>query len=65
LLSAAPPARADPVPLGDALPSRQEESVDLPRNSVTKKTRSNDPTLPRTIGGLELASGIIDDCFEL
>jgi hypothetical protein len=65
LLSAAPAPRPDPAPNGDALPPRQKENVDLPRISIAKMGQSNEPTVPRTVGGLELASGVIDDCFEL
>ena len=65
LSSAAPAARADAVISGDALPPDPEENVNLLQITNAKKARSTDPTLPRTIGGLELASGIIEDCFEL
>ncbi|KAF4630772.1 hypothetical protein G7Y89_g7363 [Cudoniella acicularis] len=71
LLSASPAAPGNPLPSGDAPPPRQEEDIDvsrIPTAGITRRnepTADNDPTLPRTIDGLELASGIIDDCFEL
>jgi len=71
LLSTSPPAPSNPLPSGHSLPPPQEEDIDVPRVPTARITRRNgptadsDPTLPRTIGGLELASGIIDDCFEL
>ena len=71
LLSASPTAPGNPLHNGDAPPPRQEEDIDVSRIPTARITRrneqtaDNDPTLPRTIDGLELASGIIDDCFEL
>jgi hypothetical protein len=71
LLSASPAAPCNPLPSGDAPPPLQEEDIDVSRVPTARITRrneptaDNDPTLPRTIDGLELASGIIDDCFEL
>jgi hypothetical protein len=71
LLSASPAAPSNPLHSGDGPPPRQEEDIDVSRIPTARITRrneqiaDNDPTLPRTIDGLELASGIIDDCFEL
>jgi hypothetical protein len=71
LLSASPAAPSNPVPSGRAPPSRQEEDIDVSRIPTARATRrneltaDNDLTLSRTIDGLELASGIIDDCFAL
>jgi hypothetical protein len=71
LLSASPAAPSNSLPSGDAPPPPQEEVIDVSRISTARITRrneptaDNDPTLPRTIDGLELASSIVDDCFEL
>ena len=71
LLSASPAASSNPLHNGDAPPPRQEEDIDVSRIPTARITRrneptaDNDPTLPRIIDGLELASGIIDECFEL
>jgi transcriptional regulatory protein LEU3 len=72
LLSASPAVPGNPLPSGDAPPPRQEEDIDvsrIPTASIIrhneKPSAGNDPTLLRTIDGLELAPGIIDDCFEL
>jgi hypothetical protein len=71
LLSASPATPGNPLPNGDAPPPPQEEDIDVSRVPMARITRrneptaDNDPTLPRTIDGLELASSIIDDCFEL
>jgi len=61
---------ASPAPVNPP-PPRQEEDIDVLRTPTARVTRrnepsaDNDPTLSRTIDGLELASSIIDDCFEL
>lgn len=71
LLSASPAAPGIPLPSGDAPPPPQEEDIDVSRIPTARIIRrnepsaDNDPTLSRTIDGLELASGIIEDCFEL
>lgn len=71
LLSASPAAPRNPLSSGDAPPPRQEEDIDVSRIPTAKvmcrneTSADNDPTLPRTVDGLELAPGIIDDCFEL
>ncbi|OCK75277.1 hypothetical protein K432DRAFT_386307 [Lepidopterella palustris CBS 459.81] len=71
LLSASPAAPGSPLPSGDAPPPRQEEDIDvslIPPARIIRRSgpsADNDPTLSRTIDGLELAPGIIDDCFEL
>lgn len=52
-------------------PPRLEEDIDVSRIPTARILRrnepsaDNDPTLSRTIDGLELASNIIDDCFAL
>ena len=57
LLSAPSTSPANSLPNGDAPPLRLER-----RN---EPSTDNDPTLSRSIDGLELAPSIIDDCFEL
>lgn len=70
LLSASSAAPGNPLPSGD-VPPRQEEDINvsrIPTGRIIRRNEpsaDNDPTLSRTIDGLELASGIIDDCFEL
>ncbi|KAK9259621.1 hypothetical protein V1519DRAFT_250325 [Lipomyces tetrasporus] len=62
---------ASPAAPGNPPPPRQEEDIDVSRIPTARIMRrnepsdDNDPTLSRTIDGLELAPGIIDDCFEL
>ncbi len=71
LLSASPAAPGNPLPSGDAPFPRQEEDVDVSRIPTARIIHRNEPsadnnsTLSRTIDGLELAPGIIDDCFEM
>jgi hypothetical protein len=71
LLSTSPAAPSNPLPSGDAPLPHEEEDIDVSRIPAARIIRrnepsaDNDPTLSRTIDGLELASGIIDDCFEL
>lgn len=68
LLSASPATPGNPLPSGDAPPLGQEEDIDasrIPTPRIIRRNDENDPTLSRTIDGLELTSGIIDDCFEL
>lgn len=71
LLSDSLAAPGNPLPSGGAPPPHQEEDTDVSRVPTVRiirrndPTADNDPTLPRTIDGLELASSIIDDCFEL
>ncbi|KAK9489927.1 hypothetical protein V1508DRAFT_400375 [Lipomyces doorenjongii] len=71
LLSAPPAEPGNHLPSGDPPPPRQEEDIDVSRISTARILRrnepsaDNDPTLSRTIDGLELPPGIIDDCFEL
>jgi hypothetical protein len=71
LLSASPAVPGNPLPSGDAPPPRQEEDIDVSRIPTARiihhnePSADNDPTLSRTIDALELAPGIIDDCFEL
>ncbi|KAF2494481.1 hypothetical protein BU16DRAFT_487600 [Lophium mytilinum] len=71
LLSASLAAPGDALPVEDAPTPRQEENSHVSQIPAAKVMRRNEPsshddvTLSRTIDGLELASGIIDDCFEL
>ncbi|KAK9320890.1 hypothetical protein V1517DRAFT_194027 [Lipomyces orientalis] len=71
LLSASPAAPGNHLPSGHAQPPRQEEDIDVSRIPTARimcrnePSADNDPTLSRTIDGLELVPGIIDDCFEL
>ena len=71
LLPTSPAAPGNPLPSGDAPHPRQEEDINVSRIPTARIIRRNEPsadnnpTLSRTIDGLELAPGIIDDCFEL
>ena len=71
LSSASPSAPSNPLPSEGAVPPRQEEDVNVSSSPAVRTTRRNetsvdrDPTLSRTIDGLELVPSIIDDCFEL
>lgn len=71
LLSASTAAPGNPLPSGDAPPLGQEEDIDVSRTPAARIIRrneppaDNDPTLLRTIDGVELPPGVIDDCFEL
>jgi hypothetical protein len=71
LLPASPAAPGNPLPSGDTPPPRQEEDIDVSQIPTARITRRNEPTTdnyPTLLGiidGLDLASGIIDDCFEL
>jgi transcriptional regulatory protein LEU3 len=71
LSSAFPAAPDNPLPSGGAPTLGREENIHVLRVPVDNIARpreqsgSSDPTLPRTIDGLELAPGIIDDCFDL
>ena len=70
LLSASPAAPATALPSGDILRPHPEEDIHasrIPTAGIRRNEPSadNDPTLSRNIDGLELAPGIIDDCFEL
>ena len=71
LLSTSLIAPSNPLPSRHSPPPPQEEDINVPRVLIARITRRNestadsDLTLPRTIGGLELAFGIINDCFEL
>jgi hypothetical protein len=71
LLSASPAPLDIPIPSGSAAPPlRQDEDTNVPRIPTARIARRDpstdkDPTLSRTIDGLEFASDIIDDCFEL
>lgn len=51
----------------DVGPTRQLEDIDVVQASLARVNTRNggDTTLPRVIAALELASGIIDDCFDL
>jgi hypothetical protein len=72
LFTANPAASSIPLPDGDA-PLHQEEDIDISQIPTATILRRNerssdidiDPTLSRTIDGLELAPDIINDCFEL
>jgi transcriptional regulatory protein LEU3 len=71
LSSAFQAAPGDPLPRGDAPQLGREQDIPVLRVPIPSITRRNelsadsDPTLPRTIDGLELAPGIINDCFDL
>ncbi|KAI9824846.1 MAG: hypothetical protein M1819_000798 [Sarea resinae] len=71
LLSASYAAPGNSVPSEDAPTPDQEELTHVSPVPTARTIRRNDlsadknPTLPRSIAGLELASGIIDDCFAL
>ncbi|RDW74907.1 hypothetical protein BP6252_06049 [Coleophoma cylindrospora] len=71
LLSASPKAPDIPLLGGDAPPPHAEEDISVSRAPTVRRIPRNqpssdhDPTLSRNIDGLELSSGIIEDCFEL
>lgn len=65
LYSTSPAAPGNPLPPEDAPPPLQEEDIAVSRIPSARVLRRNDPTLPRTLDGLELAPAVIDDCFDL